>query len=182
MMKGLILLANYFEDVEALITIDMLRRAKIEIDLVSITEDYNLITQSGVKLQADYLIDEIDLDKYAFLIIPGGKAIFETHLNSNITKHCIKLFYQKQKLIAAICAAPLILDAVGILKGKEYVCFPSCETNIDGIYKENERVVVSDHIITSKAAGTTFDFAFAIIKYLANEEVANMVLHNVYYK
>lgn len=54
MMKGLILLANYFEDVEALITIDMLRRAKIEIDLVSITEDYNLITQSGVKLQADY--------------------------------------------------------------------------------------------------------------------------------
>ena len=66
MMKGLILLANYFEDVEALITIDMLRRAKIEIDLVSITEDYNLITQSGVKLQADYLIDEIDLDKYAF--------------------------------------------------------------------------------------------------------------------
>lgn len=65
-MKGLILLANYFEDVEALITIDMLRRAKIEIDLVSITEDYNLITQSGVKLQADYLIDEIDLDKYAF--------------------------------------------------------------------------------------------------------------------
>ena len=131
-MKGLILLANYFEDVEALITIDMLRRAKIEIDLVSITEDYNLITQSGVKLQADYLIDEIDLDKYAFLIIPGGKAVFET--------------------------------------------------NIDGIYKENERVVVSDHIITSKAAGTTFDFAFAIIKYLANEEVANMVLHNVYYK
>ena len=68
------------------------------------------------------------------------------------------------------------------VKGKEYVCFPSCETNIDGIYKENERVVVSDHIITSKAAGTTFDFAFAIIKYLANEEVANMVLHNVYYK
>ncbi len=181
-MKGLILLANYFEDVEALITIDMLRRAKIEIDLVSITEDYNLITQSGVKLQADYLIDEIDLDKYAFLIMPGGKAVFETHLNSNITKHCIKLFYQKQKLIAAICAAPLILDAVGILKGKEYVCFPSCETNIDGIYKENERVVVSDHIITSKAAGTTFAFAFAIIKYLANEEVANMVLHNVYYK
>lgn len=116
------------------------------------------------------------------LIIPGGKAVFETHLNSNITKHCIKLFYQKQKLIATICAAPLILDAVGILKGKEYVCFPSCETNIDGIYKENERVVVSDHIITSKAAGTTFDFAFAIIKYLANEEVANMVLHNVYYK
>lgn len=78
-------------------------------------------------------------------------------------------------MIATICAAPLILDAVGILKGKEYVCFPSCETNIDGIYKENERVVVSDHIITSKAAGTTFDFAFAIIKYLANEEVANMV-------
>ena len=67
------------------------------------------------------------------------KHIFKIQI---FTKHCIKLFYQKQKLIAAICAAPLILDAVGILKGKEYVCFPSCETNIDGIYKENERVVV----------------------------------------
>ena len=181
-MKGLILLANHFEDVEALITIDMLRRAKIEIDLVSITEDYNLVTQSGVRLQADHLISEIDLDEYAFLIIPGGKAVFETHLNSNITKNCIKLFYKKQKLIATICAAPLILDSLGILKDKEYVCFPSCEKSIDGIYKENEKVVVSNNIITSKAAGTTFDFAFAIIKYLLNEEMANIVLNNVYYK
>ena len=86
MMKGLILLANYFEDVEALITIDMLRRAKIEIDLVSITEDYNLITQSGVKLQADYLIDEIDRSMHPIMSQKIFEYYFSQLSNANNTQ------------------------------------------------------------------------------------------------
>lgn len=86
-MKGIILLANYFEDVEALITIDILRRAKIEIDLVSMEHNLEVKTQSNIKIIADKLVSEISLSNYDFLIIPGGKAVFNTHLESSVTKN-----------------------------------------------------------------------------------------------
>ncbi len=181
-MKGLILLANHFEDVEALITIDLLRRAKIQIDLVSIEKSCQLVTQSGVQLKSDYLIDEILLDEYDFLVIPGGKAVYETHLHSDITKSCIQLFHQNSKLVATICAAPLTLNALGLLKNKEYVCFPGLEKDVDGILKGDAKVVVTGNLITSKAAGTTFDFAYEIIKYLAGEKLAKDVINNIYYE
>lgn len=180
-MKGLILLADHFEDVEALITIDMLRRAKIDVDLVSISKNINLVTQSKVNIQADYLVENINVDDYQFLIIPGGKAVFETHLSSNVTLSIVDSFYQKGKLIATICAAPIILGKLGILDNQNYVCFPDCKNNIEKGIFQNKKVVVQKNIITSKAAGTTFDFAFEIIKYLTNETLAKKVLESVYY-
>lgn len=181
-MKGIILLTNHFEDVEALITIDMLRRANITIDLVSMENNLNLVTQSGVKLQADLLLSNCHLDDYDFLVIPGGKAVFETHLSSNITKKVIEHFNQKQQLIATICAAPAIIGQMGLLENHPYICFPGCESHVKGgnLIKE-EKVVVSDHFITAKAAGATFLFAYEIIKYLKDEKTAKMVLNNVYY-
>ncbi len=180
-MKGIILLADHFEDVEALITIDILRRAKIDIELISIKNDLKLTTQSNVIIIADKLYTDIDINNYDFLIIPGGKAVFETHLNSEITKKVIEHFNNNNQLIATICAAPSILGKYGLLKNKEYVCFPSCEEGIDGILLQNEKVVVSNNLITSKAAGTTFLFAYEIVKYLRGEEVAKKVLNSVYY-
>ena len=177
-MKGIILLANHFEDVEAICTIDMLRRAKIEIDLVSITGQKELITQSGIGLNAEKLINEVDLNEYCFVILPGGKAIFETHRDSNITKSVIKHFYDRKLLISAICAAPIVIK--DYLKNQEFTCFPSCEDEIEGIYKKS-KVEVHDNIITSKAAGTTFEFAYEIIKYLKGEEIAQKTLDSVYY-
>ena len=96
-MKGLILLADHFEDVEALITIDMLRRAKIQIDLVSMTNNIELTTQSNIKLLADYLLKDINTKEYDFLVIPGGKAVFQTHLSSSITKNIVNEFNNQRK-------------------------------------------------------------------------------------
>lgn len=181
-MKGLMLLANHFEDVEALITVDMLRRAQIQIDLVSITKDYELITQSNIKLKADYLIEDINLNDYDFLVIPGGKAVFETHFNSLVTKECILHFANCHQLIATICAAPSLVGKLGLLEAKNFVCFPGCEHNVHlGKLQSNKKVVCADNFITSKAAGTTFDFAYEIIKYLKGQEVAQKVLNSVYY-
>lgn len=178
-MKGLILLANHFEDVEAICTIDMLRRAKIEIDLVSVTDSKKLITQSNISICADKLISEVNLNDYSFVILPGGKATFETHLNSIITNNVIKHFMDKNALVCAICAAPMVLAKY--LENKVFTCFPSCEDDIKGIYTSN-KVEVVDNIITSKAAGTTFEFAYEIIKYLKSEDIANNTLKSVYYK
>ena len=181
-MKGLILLANHFEDVEAFITVDMLRRAKIQIDLVSMTGKIELVTQSNIKLFADYLLEDVNVSDYDFLVIPGGKAVFETHLDSLVTKNLVNEFNKDNKLIATICAAPGILGVNGLLDNKEFVCFPGCENNIPNGILLNKNVVISNNLITSKAAGTTFDFAYEIIKYLTNEEQAQKVLNSVYYK
>ena len=182
-MKGIILLANYFEDVEALITIDMLRRAKITVDLVSMNDTLEVITQSNIKIKADKIVNEINPKDYDFLIIPGGKATFLTHHNSSVTTSIVKSFMDQHKLVATICAAPSILGRLGYLDNLPFTCFPSCEKYMPkGIYQPNEDVVVANNIITSKAAGTTFNFAKAIIKYLANDQLANDTLNSVYYK
>lgn len=182
-MKGLILLADYFEDIEALATIDLLRRANIDIDTVSITGNYELTTQSLLKIKVEKLYKDISLNEYEFLVIPGGKAVFKTHLSSEITENCVKHFYQKSKLIACICAAPGILGKMGILDEIEYTCFPGCETNMPKEnYLPNEAVVVRTNIITSKAAGSTFLFASKIIEYLKGKEESIKVLNSIYYK
>lgn len=182
-MKGLILLADYFEDIEALATVDLLRRANINIDIVSITGKLELTTQSILKVKAEKLYEDIDLREYEFLVIPGGKAVFKTHLSSEITENCVKFFNQKHKLIACICAAPGILGKMGILDSMEYTCYPGCEQNMPvKNYLINEPVVVRNNIITSKAAGTTFLFASKIIEYLKGKEEAVKVLNSVYYE
>lgn len=182
-MKGLILLADYFEDIEALATIDLLRRANIKIDIVSITGNDELTTQSLLKIKAEKKYENIDLNEYEFLIIPGGKAVFNTHLSSKITEICVKHFYERGKLIACICAAPSILGKMGILNQLEYTCYPGCEQNMPKQnYLPNEKVVVRNNIITSKAAGTTFLFASKIIECLKGKEEAEKVLKNIYYE
>lgn len=181
-MKGLILLADFFEDSEAIITIDLLRRAKIDVDLVSIKDTKELTTQSNIKVLADMTIDEIVLDDYEFMILPGGKAVFNTHLESEITKGCIYHFVLENKLVAAICAAPSVLGVMGLLQGKNYVCFPGCENIEFGGNLKTDECVTDGNIITAKAAGSTFMFAHAIIKYLKSKELADQILNQVYYQ
>ncbi len=181
-MKGIVLLANYFEDIEALATIDLIKRAGIDIETASITQDYNLTTQYNLKMKADLLIENVNLNDYDFLIVPGGRAVKETHLHSVITKKCIEHFYQKHQLIACICAAPSILGQMRILDNIEYTCFPGCETLMPSAnYLKDQKVVVRENIITAKAAGASFEFAYKIIEYLKGKEYAKKVLDSVYY-
>lgn len=181
-MKGMMLFADSFEDIEALGTLDLIRRVKIDIDTVSITGKKEILTQSKVYVLADKLIEEINLDEYDFLIIPGGAAVMKTHLNSPITESVAVYFYKKHALIGCICAAPSILGKYGMLEDKKYTCFPSFEKLVvGGTYLSDENVVVDDNIITSKAAGTTFLFAYEIIKYLKSESIANHIKEAVFY-
>ena len=182
-MKGMMLFADSFEDIEALGTLDLIRRAKIDIETVSITGKKEVLTQSKVYVLADKLIEEVDLDEYSFLIIPGGAAIMKTHLNSPITESIVTYFYNKNLLIGCICAAPSVLGKYGMLENKKYTCFPSFEKLVvGGTYLPDEKVVVDENIITSKAAGTTFLFAYEIIKYLKSESIANHIIEAVFYK
>ena len=180
-MLGLVILADYFEDAEMIVTVDMLNRANIKTDLISITGNKNVKTQSGLVIETKKKLEDIVLDDYDFVFLPGGMAVSKTHLESEITKGLLLHFYLKDQVIALICAAPSVLGDMGLLKGKEYTCFPGFEKYCtDGIYK-NENVVVSENIITAKAMGAVIPFAYEIIKKLKDEKTAKSVLKNIYY-
>ena len=181
-MRGLILLANGFEDAEAIITIDLLRRAHLELDLVSMDKEKVVKTARGIYMNADKTIHEINLNHYDYLIIPGGKAVFDYHLKSEMTKSIVDFFMKKGLLVACICAAPMILGQLGYLKNKQYTCFPGCENEKFGGIYTNSEVEVEGNIITSKAMGTTFAFGKAIITYLLDDQSANKVIEEVYYQ
>ena len=86
------------------------------------------------------------------------------------------------KLVAAICAAPMVLGKYKYLKGKNYVCFPGCESSEFEGNLQNQNAVVDGNIITSKACGTTFEFAYEIIKYLIDDVTARKTINSVYYQ
>ena len=119
MAKGLIILNSGFEDVEGLATIDVLRRAKIEMDIVAL-HDINIVSQSGIKLQAEGLISEVKLDSYDFLVIPGGGAVFKFLHKEKKVSEVIMKFAEANKLVATICAAPSLVGKLGLFKGKKY--------------------------------------------------------------
>lgn len=181
-MKGIMIFADGFEDIEALGTLDLLRRASLEVDTISLTGKLDILTQSKINLKADKLYSEISLNDYDFLIIPGGGAVKKFHQSSEITKEIVNFFMAKNCLVACICAAPTMLGLLGYLKGCDYVCYPGCESeSFGGNYQINKKVVVCKNMITSKACGTTFEFSYEIIKYLVGPEIADKVLNSVYY-
>ncbi len=180
-MKGIVILADYFEDAEMIMTIDLLNRANIKTDLVSITGSTLLKTQSGVTIKATKTIDDIELDDYDFVFLPGGMAVSKTHLKSEITQGILLHFYLKNQLIALICAAPSVLGDMGLLKDTKYTCFPGFEKYCtDGVHLD-EQVVTSSNIITAKALGAVIPFSYEIIKYLKDEDTAKKVLNSIYY-
>ena len=180
-MKGIILLANNFEDAEAIVTIDLLKRAGILVDTVSMYDNYLVKSKYGLNITCDKLIKDVKETDYDFLIIPGGAAVM-FHLENDDTLNTVKAFENSKKLIASICAAPSILGKLGLLDNEEFVCFPSFETYMPkGIYKEDKKAVTCNNHITSKAAGTVFNFAYEIIKYLISEQKAKQVFEEVYY-
>lgn len=170
-MKGIILLDNYFEDTEALATLDVLRRGGIDVLKVNMTNNEVIETQCGNKLLVKDFYKDIDFKNYDFLIIPGGRAVMNTLMNDKRVYDSIHEFDKEKKLIACICAAPALLR--NELKGLEYTCFPGFEKYIDGIKRE-QGVVKTNNYITAKSMYYSIDFGLEIVKYLTgNTELVN---------
>lgn len=168
-MKGLIILVNNFEDVEALATIDVLRRSGIIIDTTSL-DNKDVITQSNNKIEVDYLLKDINLNEYDFLILPGGKAVFNILDKNQRIDELIDYFYNNKKLICAICAAPRLIAKRGYFDNLKFTIFPNC---LDGEVKgenTNSGVVVEDKFITAKSMYYSIEFALEIINKLQGSE------------
>ena len=177
-MKGLIILVNGFEDVEALATIDVLKRSGIQIDTASLFNK-EVVTQSNHKIIVEKLLEEVNTKEYDFLILPGGKAVFNILDKEKAIDDLIDHFYNANKLICAICAAPRLIAKRGYFKNLKYTIFPGC---LDGTVEGkniNKGVVVEKQFITAKSMYYSIDFALEIIRKLQGNNQVKIIKNQI---
>lgn len=180
-MKTALFLAEGFEDCEALITVDMLRRGNCGIETVSIADDPLVRSSHGVKMYADHCWKEIDPSAYDVLILPGGKLGTKNLEAFAPLKDALKKHYEAGKLTCAICAAPSILGHMGILKGRKYTCFPSFDADYGGSY-QMELAVRDGNVITGRGMGATIEFARMILMELVDPAMLRHVEYGMQYE
>jgi len=169
--KAIVILAEGFEEIEAAASIDILRRADIDVTVAGLN-DVRVKGSHGLTVVADKKIDEAGLE-FDACVLPGGMPGATNLASSEKVKTLIRTMNQKGKIIAAICASPaVVLAPAGVLKNKSATCYPGMQSNFgkDTIYKE-DNVVVDGNIITSRAPATALLFALAIVEQLAGREI-----------
>lgn len=177
-----ILLAKGFEEMEALVPTDLLRRAGAEVALVGL--DAPVITGShSISVAADLLLEQVKLQPADMLVLPGGLGGVNTMKNSPRATAFILEAHKCGCWMAAICAAPTLLAHLGILKGCKAVCYPGMEDQLtDAIPTPEETVVVDGRIITSRAAGSAYEFGFALISALFDHIKSEEVRYGIKYR
>jgi protein deglycase len=190
--KVLVLLAEGFEEVEAVTPIDYLRRSGIEVTTAAIGKSLAVKGSHGIQITADALLDSLLAEGKLLpsvwdgVVIPGGLPGSDNLAASRETGALVTEMAEQGKLICAICAAPArMLSPLGLLKGKKFTCFPGEEEKVIsassasyGAQWKEDRVVIDGSIITSRGAGTAGEFACAIIEKLTGggEKIAERVL------
>lgn len=180
-MKLALFLADGFEEVEALTVVDYLRRMDIVVDMVSIGTE-KLEGAHGITVVADKLIDELgQLESYDGAIIPGGLPGATNLRDDRRVIEKVKAIGGKGKLVAAICAGPIVLERAGLLDGKKVTSYPGFEEDLkDSIYQEKS-VVIDHNIITARGPALAVDFAIEIVRYLLGDEKAKELKKDILY-
>lgn len=181
-MKCAIFLADGFETCEGLITVDMLRRASLSIDTISMNETLEVKTSHGIRLFADRLFSDFEAEEYDVLIMPGGKVGTANLEASERLKEIYRAHFESGALTCAICAAPSILGHMGLLKGKKYTCFPTFYEEAFGGEYQNELAVTDGNLITGRGMGATIEFARHILMKTVDEETLNKVQYGIQYE
>ena len=176
-----ILLGTGFEEAEAMVPADLLRRAGIEVALVGL-EGRQVSGSHGIPVIADTTLEELDRDKVDMLMLPGGLGGVEA-ISSNVhAQALIQYCYDHGRWLAAICAAPTILANLGMLDRRRAVCYPGMEDLMgSAVVQKGSPVVVDGHIITGEAAGSSFPFGLKLVEILKGASAAEQVCHAVHY-
>lgn len=179
MKKIGIFMADGCEEIEGLTVVDILRRAGIMIDMISIMGRKQVTGSHGIAFICDLLAEDADFDGYDGLVLPGGMP-GTTNLGANdIVTTQIKRFAKEGRLVAAICAAPSVLGDEGILNGKKATSYPGFEDRLTGAETLTDRVVVDGNVITSRGMGTAIYFALAITEYLIDRTTAEEIREGI---
>lgn len=168
------LLANGFEEIEALTPVDILRRAGLKVLTCGIT-GATVTGSHGIEVKADLLPDDVNLGEVEMVILPGGMP-GSTNIDAHpFTDKIIEAVLKNNGRIAAICAAPLVLGRRGLLDGKEAICYPGFECELKGAIISSRSVVTDKNITTAKGMGVALEFSKELVKLLLGEEKAREI-------
>jgi 4-methyl-5(b-hydroxyethyl)-thiazole monophosphate biosynthesis len=175
MKTAFLFLAEGFEETEAVATLDVLLRGGINAQTVSITGKRLVTGAHGIEVNADKLFEDTEFSSADVLVLPGGMP-GASNLNSHAKlKELLVAFNHQGKIIAAICAAPLVLGGLGLLRGKNAVVYPGYEDTLDGANIKEQAVVVDGNIITGRGPGFALQFGLAIVEAVEGKGKADEV-------
>ena len=180
-MKSLLfILAEGFEEIEALLPVDFLRRLNFEVTLAGIFTT-NVTGAHGITVKTDKLLKNVSFD-FDALVLPGGMP-GSANLRDNATViNIIKRFCKENKLVAAICAAPIVLEKAGVLQGKKHTAHPSVKESFKTSTYTGSNVETDNNIITGKGPGAAAEFALSIAKYLGKEIEGQKIYNDMFFK
>lgn len=165
-----VLLADGHEEVEALTIVDYARRAGLEVDLLSISDQLPVTGAHGIKITADYLLQDRQTHRYDLVALPGGLAGMHNLSESEAVLKFLREQDQAGRYVAAICAAPCVLEKAGLLKNRRGTCYPGFEEGLSFVEYKTDLVVQDGNLITSRGPATAIYFALYIVEVLLGKE------------
>lgn len=182
MSKIGIFMADGCEEIEGLAVVDVVRRAKQEIIMISITGKREVTGSHNITFLADALASEVDYDALDGIVLPGGMPGTKNLGADETVNRVICVFAEAGKLVCAICAAPSVLGAAGLLQDKRATCHPGFEEKLTGATFLAEEVVIDGNIITSRGMGTAIPFALEIVRRLCDDTTVDEIRTALVYR
>jgi 4-methyl-5(b-hydroxyethyl)-thiazole monophosphate biosynthesis len=179
-MRALVPLAEGFEEIEAVTIIDILRRAHIDVTMAGVG-GMRPTGSHGISVECDAPLDALRRERFDAVVLPGGPGTRRLLESLEVRETVMKLAAQGS-LVAAVCAAPTVLEACGLLNGKRATSHPDQAPLMKSCIYVEESVVEDGNIITSRGAGTAIAFAAAVVKKLAGEDAARDILARIQYR
>lgn len=179
MTKALIPLADGVEEMEAVIVIDMLRRAQWEVVAAGLAGNKTVKASRNVTIVADTTWDAVDPGVFDVLIIPGGATGVENLMRDKRILDAVRLFNDSKRWLGAVCAGPLVLQEAGVLAGRRITCHPAVHDKLRAAPRLPERVVVDGKLVTSQGAGTCFEFALTFVRLIDGTAKAKSLMQAI---
>jgi len=179
--KVIVFLADGFEEIEALTTVDLLRRAGMEVTTASVMENRGVMGSHKVFVRADIMAADADSASAALAVLPGGTVGTENLGKCDVVKEQAKAF-AAEKHVAAICAAPTVLAGLGLLEGKKAVCYPGLDSQMGGALMQDAPAVADGRVITGRSAGAATLFALEIIRQMEGEDAMKRIKDEIVYE
>lgn len=179
--KVALFVENGSEELEIIAPLDIMRRAGLNVDLISANNEDYITGCHNVKIIVDKKLKEIEniLD-YDAIVIPGGLPGSILLRDNRKIIEFYQTMYQKNKLVAAICAAPIVLSKAGVLKDKEVTSYPGFKEEIESrLYNNTKAVVVDQNVITAQGPAVAMLFGYEIVKYLLDEKSSNNITNEM---
>ena len=172
-MRLAIMMADGCEEIEGLTVVDLVRRAGMDIDMISVNGADTFTGSHGIEIKADLKFEDADISAYDGVVLPGGMPGTRNLAAHADVCEAVKNANAAGKLIAAICAAPSVFGGLGLLDGKKATSYPGFEEEMPGCTYLTDKVVVDGNIITSRGMGTAIDFSLAIISYCIDDATSD---------